>query len=187
MAKCPFKFRLGRIPILGSCSVCCCATCFTVPGQLVKRHGWKTLTACVCQFILLSLDLVLQPFCFSSRSRDFGLHLLAGHVGRHRVGCTFYARIVIAMGVWVRSQCRTVKKRLAPQKPNRMFQARLPRKRARPIVTVWTGAGTAQERYSVKEADTSLQRCVRSLRPSSMCKLGIQDVGLCACCGTEVT
>lgn len=44
------------------------------------------LTACVCQIILLALDSVFQAFCFSSCSRDFGLHLFSGQVGRHSAG-----------------------------------------------------------------------------------------------------
>lgn len=52
------------------------------PTWGIKR-GIGLLTACICQVILPALDSIFQAFCFSSCSRDLGLHLFSSQVGRH--------------------------------------------------------------------------------------------------------
>jgi hypothetical protein len=50
----------------------------TVPGI---RESWEDRTGRVGQFILATLDLVLQTLSFAPGRSNLGLHLFAGHVG----------------------------------------------------------------------------------------------------------
>lgn len=64
------------------------------------RMGWGSRTRSVGQFILATLDLVLQTLSFAPGRSDLGLHLFACHVGCHNAG-----PLGVEMGKEGREQC----------------------------------------------------------------------------------